>query len=229
MKTGIGAVVPRQPAQAAQQLGDVAAEHAAERVQLVDDDVAQPAEERGPPLVVGQQPGVEHLGVGEHDRGVLADPGALLGAGVAVVGAGDHAGQLEGGERAQLVVGQRLGGEQDQRRARADRGAGRLGDRHLVAERLARRRARGDHDRAAGAGQVDGLGLVRPQRPGQPVGHGAGQRPAELGVPGGARRSVGEVDQPARAEVGAHAGVGVVGPVALEARSPSTSAMVAPA
>ena len=197
------------------ELGDVAAEDAAEGVQLVEHDEAKPPEEGRPTLVVRQQPGVQHLRVGEHDRRVLAHPGALLGAGVAVVGAGHHPGQLEGGERAELVVGQRLGGEQRERGARADRVAGRLRDRHLVAERLARRGARRDDHRVAGAGRLDRLDLVRPERAGQSIGDGVGQRAGELGVP---RRPSGlgvEVHEPAGSEVGGDAVVGVVGAIAL--------------
>ena len=51
-------------------------------------------------------------------------------------------GKPERGERPQLVVGERLRGEQDEARARTDGCGGRLGQRHLVAARLARRRAR---------------------------------------------------------------------------------------
>ena len=54
-KVGDDAVVLAQAAQAAEQVADVGAEHAAQHVQLVDHDVAQPHEERGPLLVVGQQ------------------------------------------------------------------------------------------------------------------------------------------------------------------------------
>jgi hypothetical protein len=71
-------VVVGQPAQPAQQLRDVASERAAVGVQLVDHDVLQATEERRPAIVVREQPGVEHLGVGEHDVGLLADPRALL-------------------------------------------------------------------------------------------------------------------------------------------------------
>ena len=82
----VGAVVLAQSSQPAQHVRDVAAEDAAQRVQLVDDDVAQPHEERGPALVRRQDPHVQHLGVGEHDVGVLAGPRAVVAGGVAVVG-----------------------------------------------------------------------------------------------------------------------------------------------
>ena len=51
---GVRAVAGAQPAQPAQQVGDVGAEDAPQHVQLVDHDVAQPHEERGPPAVVGE-------------------------------------------------------------------------------------------------------------------------------------------------------------------------------
>ena len=211
----IGAVVQRQATEPPQELGDVAAEHATERVQLVDDDVAEPAEEGGPPLVVREEPRVEHLRVREHHRGVLAHPRALLGAGVAVVGAGPDPGQVEGGEGAQLIVGEGLGGEQDQSGAGSDRRRRGLRDRHLVAERLARRGAGGDHHRPSGPGEVDGLGLVRPQRTRQPRRHLGGQRAGQRTEAGRSGRERGEVHEAAGTEVGADPGVGVVGAVAL--------------
>ena len=54
MKDRVGAVVPRDAAQAPKDVGDVAAEHAAVGVQLVDNDVLEPAEQVGPLDVVGQ-------------------------------------------------------------------------------------------------------------------------------------------------------------------------------
>ena len=48
---GRRSVVLAEPTQATQHVRDVAAEHAAQRVQLVDDDVAQAQQERGPPVV----------------------------------------------------------------------------------------------------------------------------------------------------------------------------------
>ena len=97
-KRGIGPVVTTQPTEPAQHVGDVGAEDAPQHVQLVDHDVAQ-AHQQGIPLgVAGEEASVEHLGIGEHDVGVVADPGLLLGRGVAVVGTGDEVGEPEGGE-----------------------------------------------------------------------------------------------------------------------------------
>ena len=61
-----GAVARTDPSQPAQQQRDVRAEHPAVGVRLVDDDVAQPAQERRPATVPRQDPAVEHVGVGEH-------------------------------------------------------------------------------------------------------------------------------------------------------------------
>ncbi len=198
----LGAVVGGQAPQPAEELGDVAAEGAAERVELVDHHVAEAPEERAPPLVVRQQAGVEHLGVGEHDVGLLADPGALLRRGVAVVGAGHHLREVERGERPQLVVGQRLRGEQDQPRARPHRLGDGLADGQLVAAGLARPGAGGDDHGASGPGQVEGLDLVRPQRlrhrRGQPLRERAGQ----LGRAGGPAGQMGEVHEAAGLGVG---------------------------
>jgi hypothetical protein len=45
----------------------VRAEHAAVDVRLVDDDDVEAVQEVRPRAVVGQDPDVEHVGVGEHD------------------------------------------------------------------------------------------------------------------------------------------------------------------
>ena len=131
----------------------------------------------------GSSPACSISGLVSTTDRVLADPGALLGAGVAVVGAGHHTGEVEGGERAELVVGQRLGGEHGERGAGRIGSAGGLRDGHLVAERLPRRGARRDDHRVAGACRLDGFDLVRPERPGQALRDGVGERPGELGVP----------------------------------------------
>ena len=66
----------------------MAAEDAAVGVQLVDDDVFEVFEELHPLGVVGQDGGVEHVRVGEHDVAGRADGAARIGRGVAVVGEG---------------------------------------------------------------------------------------------------------------------------------------------
>ena len=183
--------------QAPQHVRDVTAEHAAQRVQLVDDDVAQAQQERGPPVVRGEDAHVQHLGVGEHDVGVRADPRALVGGGVAVVGRGDEVGHQPLAEAAELILRERLGGEHQQRRVAAA-GDDRVDDRQLVAERLARRGAGGDDDVAIGAERLDRGGLVRPQRVDaagpQPFGHRRGELGGRARGAGGARgdRRVGD-------------------------------------
>ena len=138
------------------------AEDAAQRVQLVDDDVAQPHEERRPALVRRQDPHVQHLGVGEHDVGVLARPRAVVARGVAVVGDGAEARNEPRAQRAELILGERLGRE-DQQRGVAPVLDDRRHDRHLVAERLSRRGPGRDDDAAAVAQRVDPGGLMRVQ------------------------------------------------------------------
>jgi hypothetical protein len=61
--------VTADPAQPAQDVGEVASEHTTVGVQLVDHHVAKILEERGPLGVVGQDAGVEHVGVGQHEVG----------------------------------------------------------------------------------------------------------------------------------------------------------------
>ena len=72
--------------QAPDDVGDLAAEQAAIRVQLVDDDEVEAREEPAPARVVRQQARVEHVGVGHHDVPAFADGGAPARRGVAVVG-----------------------------------------------------------------------------------------------------------------------------------------------
>ena len=79
-----GAVPRADPQQPPQQQGDVRAEHPAVGVALVDDDVAQPAQERRPAGVPGQHGAVQHVRVAEHPAGVPAGPVALVERGVAV-------------------------------------------------------------------------------------------------------------------------------------------------
>ena len=193
----VGAQVVAEPPQAPEELGDVAAEHPSEGVQLVHHHVAQAHEERRPPAVVGQQPGVEHVGVGQHHRGVGSREGALLGRGVAVVAARHHARQRQGGERPELVPGERLGGEQHQSGARSTSlPRRRFADHRLVAQRLARCGAGGDGHRAPGAGKVDRRCLVLPQPVhAETAPHRRRQRRGGLGVASRASREPLEVDQ----------------------------------
>jgi hypothetical protein len=64
----------------------VAAEHAAVRVQLVDDDEAEVLEELGPLRVMRQDARVQHVGVAQHHVRARADGAARILRGIAVVG-----------------------------------------------------------------------------------------------------------------------------------------------
>ena len=67
----------------------------------------------------------------------------------------------------------------------------------------------------AGAHQLDGLGLVRPQRAGQPLGDGRRERAGEVGVPSGSGGLRVQVDQPAGTQIDPVRRVVVMDPVAL--------------
>ena len=179
---GPRAVLLAEPSEAAEHVREVRAEHAAEAVHLVDDDEPQAHEERRPARVVGQQPAVEHLGVGEHDVGLRAGERALGGGGVAVVDRGADAGEVVPRERAELVVRERLGRADHERRRGADGIEEGLREGHLVAERLARPGARGDDHVATGAHVLDRLDLVGPERgDAEAVGDRIGQGATEVG------------------------------------------------
>ena len=195
----------------------MAAEDAAVRVELVDDDVAQVLEEPDPLRVVRQDPRVEHVRVRQHHVGAGPDGAPRVLRGVPVVGVDAQLRQRPRQllELRQLVLRERLRGEEVERPRRRLRQE-RLEDRQVVAERLAGRRRR-HHDRVAAlAEEVERLGLVRvqpldparPQRIREPgidrVGNrdrlrGASREPAERrhGRPGFGDEAVdqlGEVD-----------------------------------
>ncbi len=154
-----GAVGGGDPAQAAQDVGDVRAEDAAVDVRLVDDDDREVREQLGPGGVVGEDADVEHVGVREHDVRALPNVRARLAWGVAVVDRRAHLlGQAEGGERARLVLGERL------RRVEVQRARPRVAHEHVERRQVeAQRLARGGpgrDDRRALPGGVDGLGLM---------------------------------------------------------------------
>ena len=69
----LGPIGGRDPPQPPQHVAHVRAEHAAVDVRLVDDDDREVGEEVSPRAVVGQDPDVQHVGVGEHDVGLAAD------------------------------------------------------------------------------------------------------------------------------------------------------------
>ena len=82
------AVVGADPEQPAQDVGDMAAEHAAVGVQLVDDDDPELLEQLEPLGVVGEDRRVEHVRVGDHDLAGGPDRRTDRGGRVAVVGRG---------------------------------------------------------------------------------------------------------------------------------------------
>ena len=73
----ICAVKGRHAFQAPDDIGHVRAEDPAIGVQFVDDHEFQVAEEVGPVGVMGQDTGVQHVGIGQQDAGVLADGRAV--------------------------------------------------------------------------------------------------------------------------------------------------------
>ncbi len=169
-------------------MGDMRAEDAPEHVQLVDDDIAEPPEERGPPRVERKHPDVEHLRIGQHDVRVPAHPRPRRRLGVTVIGRRDESGKRGCRDPPQLVLRECLGGEDQQRRRRVDAADG-LCDRGLVHERLARRGPGRDHHRVAVPYEVQRLGLMTPEEvDAQSLQHLVGQR---LGEQGGATRARG--------------------------------------
>ena len=140
----------------------MAAEHAAVRVQLVDDDDLELLEELEPFRVVGEDRRMEHVRVRDHDLARGPHRRADRGGRVAVVGRGQdrEAGRRrEPAELRDLVLAERLGREQEEGPRRRVVGDG-LQDRHGVAQGLARRRRRDDDDVLAGMDGLDRLGLV---------------------------------------------------------------------
>ena len=159
---GRTAVAGRQPPQASHHVGDLGAEHAAVRVALVHDHVGEAAQECAPGAVPGQDRVVQHVRIGEHDAGVLAYPLPLLARRVPVVTRRPYSRQIQLGDGAQLVGGQRLRRRQVQhRRPRVGEQPGQRGK--LVGQRLAGRGAGRHHDVRTVPGQVGGVGLVPPR------------------------------------------------------------------
>ena len=147
------------PAQAPQHVGHVRPEHAAVDVGLVDDHDGEIGEQVRPRGVVGQDPQVEHVGVGQHHIGPPADLPAGLAGRVAVVDGRAHLpDQPELAQSARLVLGQCLG-RVEVEGARLRVPAEHVERGQVEAQRLARGGPRGD-DRGSGPGRMQGLGLV---------------------------------------------------------------------
>ena len=155
----LGAVDASDPAQAAQDVGDVRAEDAAIRVRLVDHHPAQVGEEVPPALVVGEQGHVEHVRVGEHQVRAAADRRPVVARRVAVVDRVAELGQRELGHLARLILRQRLG-RVDVERPGLRVGGDRVEHRKVERQRLPRGGAAGD-DHVALPGGLQRLDLVR--------------------------------------------------------------------
>ena len=115
---GMAAVKLAQPFQPPEHIGQMTAEHAAVGVNFVDDNVLQIFKQLHPLGMVGQNIGVEHIRVGDHDMARLTDgfPGGVLGIAVVGVGLDIHIKGLDHIiQPADLIGGKRLGGEQIQR------------------------------------------------------------------------------------------------------------------
>ena len=82
----------------------MAAEHAAIRVQLVDDDEVEVLEELGPARMVRQDARVEHVGIAQDDVRARADGAARILRRVAVVGVHADVLAAEFADRARELV-----------------------------------------------------------------------------------------------------------------------------
>ena len=192
----VRAVVGAEAEEAPQHVGDVAAEEAAVGVELVDDDDLELLEQLEPLGVVGQDRGVEHVGVRDDHLAGRPDGRADRCRGVAVVrrsgdGQAGRGGQLAEGDH--LVLAEGLGGEEPE-------GAGRrivrqrLEDRQLVAEALPGRGGRHHADVAAGAHRVEGLRLVGVEGRDAALLQGPADPDVEPAGEGGGRRRAGGLD-----------------------------------
>ena len=111
----LGTVEATHPAQSAEQIGHVGAEDAAVHMQLIEHDPAQVFQEPGPARVVGQDPGVEHVGIADQQTRLIARRAPLGGGRVAVVethGDGAPDDLQESRQLGGLILRQGLGREQ---------------------------------------------------------------------------------------------------------------------
>ncbi len=160
------AVVGADAQQAAQDVGDMAAEDAAVGVRLIDDDVANLLEELEPLGVVGQDGRAQHVRIGDDYLACLAHDGPDGGRRVTVVDGRRevHAGQPgQVPELSELVLAERLGGEEVQRPRRGILRDG-LQDGQVVAERFARCGGRHDGHILPGSQRLECLRLMAVQR-----------------------------------------------------------------
>ncbi len=140
----------------------MAAEDTAVGVDLVEHDVAQVREEGRPAGVVGQDAGVQHVGIGNHQASLTPDGWPRAPGRIAVVGRRvqfRRQGLIPDRQLSQLILGQGLGGEEVE-------GAGvwigqqGLQDRQVVAQCLARGSGRDDCNVPARQRGLHCLGLV---------------------------------------------------------------------
>ena len=166
------AVVSADTQQTAKNVGDVATEQAAVRVQLVYDDDLELFEELKPLRVVGQDRGMKHVGVGHNDLAGRSNGGTDGVRGIPVVGGRVD---LQPGSPAEfahlgyLVLTERLGGEEEEGSGGRILGQA-LQNGNEIAQCLARGGGRNDDDVFAGPDGLDGLGLVRVQAANAPAG-----------------------------------------------------------
>ena len=199
--TGLAAVVGADPEQPAQHVGDVAAEDAAVRVQLVDDDDLELLEQLEPLRVVGQDRRVEHVRVRDHDLAGGPDRRADRRGRVAVVGRGrgstGRPPRTGSPNSATWSWPSALVGKRNSARAAGSSAiACRTGTR--VAQRLARRRRRDDDDvlaargppRSPPPGGVYGRSMPRDASPATIRGSSHAGNVAVLGRPRGDDRVV---------------------------------------
>ncbi len=143
----LGAVCEREPPQSPQHVRNVGAEHAAIDVRLVDDDEREVGEEVAPTRVVGQDPDVEHVRVGQDRVRSPPDRRAILARRVAVVDRVSQRGRSQLREAARLILRERLG-RIEVESARTRVAGEHVQDREVEAERLPARGSR-RHDRVA--------------------------------------------------------------------------------
>ena len=139
------------------------AEDAAVDVRLVDDDVAEVREDVSPAVVVREDADVEHVRVREDDVRPLADLPAPLARRVAVVDRRAKPLQPELGERARLILRERLR-RVEVERARLRLARDRVEDGEVERERLPRRGSGRDDDVLAALRGLPGLGLMAVER-----------------------------------------------------------------
>ena len=148
--------------QPADDVRQVRPENAPVDMQLVDDDVLQVAEELQPFGVVGENPRMEHIGVGHHDMALPADGPAGVVRRVAVIGVGpDVTAQFmdQAMHFVHLVLGEGLGGKQVEGAA-LRRFENPLKHGQVVAQRLAAGRGRHQQHMLPVPSFLDRFGLM---------------------------------------------------------------------